>query len=230
MNRKLIFTTLVFICLLILKSHGQTDSSKVNYSEESSDSSDFKYRRVYQYLDINMKNEKRLFKISPGFNFSDVYSALRFQISYEWKIKKQYSVSLNAFTLFTRTKDYNYSYFDNQSYLYSNNSTIGLNFRYYFTLKKRMENGISGNNLNGLYVGLGTHLLSYNQNYNSHYPNNYNPGLQMFFDEFNPSLSIGLQKRLNNWSYFDVFTSAALNDKKLFINLGFNLGLAWGNK
>lgn len=226
MNKKINFSIIIFVCLFTINAYNQTDSIKISYSQESKDSSDFKYRRVYQYLDINMKNEKRLFKVSPGFNMSSDFSSLSLNVGYEWKIKKQYSLSVNTYSLFRRIKEDSYP-----SHRFDNYSALGFDFRYYFTLKKRMEDGISGNNLSGLYVGLGDDVVSVHRLHNTAYSvegawHDY----RLWFDEFAPKLTIGLQRRLNNWSYFDVYSVASLVEKKIYINLGCRLGFAWGKK
>ncbi|NJK98125.1 MAG: hypothetical protein HC905_27320 [Bacteroidales bacterium] len=76
------------------KSFAQSKDS-ITYSEERKDTSDYRYRRLYQYLDINMKDEKRMFKVSPDFSLSKYNKQLGLQLNYEQKIFSQFSLIIN---------------------------------------------------------------------------------------------------------------------------------------
>ncbi len=129
-----------------------------------------------------------------------------------------------------------YSYWSvGSKYSINNNffsSNIGAGFRWYFTLNKRIKNGASGNNFNGLYAEAGIENIAnyidgtiyYRQQSTLVFVDN---GFHVF-PSFDPRISLGFQRRFNNWSYFDIFTTTNLTYGALYWDLGFRLGFAWG--
>lgn len=207
---KLIVST-IGLFIAISFGNAQIDSSRVNYSEELKDSSDYKFRRTYQYLDINLKNERMLFKLSPGYSFSHDRLNLNVNLGIERKVEKSFSIIVTNQLYYQTTEKYDNYYFN----------TIGTGFRYYSSLKKRINQGISGNNLNGLYFEFGlNNIVTFFSLSNE----------IIFFRLPDPSFSFGIQRRLNNWSFFDIFSKSYFVDGFFYSSLGFNIGFAWGNK
>lgn len=221
----------IFILSLITGSSFAQQNENITFSEERKDTSDYRYRRLYQYLNINMKNEQWMFKVSPDFSLSKNSSHFGLQLSYEYKIHHQFSFLINSSNnlylrngfsrYFTRT-------YTPERFFHTN---IGADFRWYFNLNKRIKNGISGNNLSGLYLEAGVSNIGYFSNATVWaFPENSFRADEGFhaFQTFDPRLSLGFQRRFNNWSYFDVFTTVNRTYGLYYWDLGFRLGLAWG--
>ncbi len=212
----------------------QTDSIKTIYRQESADSSDYYYHRKYQYLDINLKDETNMFKLSvPAFYLSHTVQGqtgintqyLTLFITYEKKINPSWSVLID---------ESNTDYLGNSTLQF--NSQCNLGIRYYVLLKDHIKKGISGNNCNGLYTDFFIlNITDYNYLGNSWSGTNiFNYG-QKFHTSPPVELNFGLQKRLNNFSFIDtrmyfeyqpVYQSSGI----FTFGLAFRLGLAWGWK
>lgn len=217
--------------------YAQVDSAKLTYSEERKDSSDYRYRRLYQYLDINMKDEQWMFKVSPDFSLSRYNKQFGLQLSFEHKIYRQFSILINNRNSYYLQKVYQFNYFGNpqsaQLREYNNffHSNIGAGLRCYFNLDQRIKNGISGNNLSGFYAEIGLDNIAYYSDGNlilksTGYPWSEN-GFHVM-QNFDLRLALGFQRRFNNWSYFDIFTTSNLVSGALYWDLGFRIGFAWG--
>jgi hypothetical protein len=222
----------IYLVFLLGVLHAQNNDS-IAYSEERKDTSDYRYRRLYQYLDINMKDEKLMFKLSPDFSLSNYSKHFGLQLSYEQKIYKQFSflvTTRNSFLIQTTSSLWGGSSWDSKNSYF--NSNLGAGFRWYFNLNTRIENGTSGNNLSGLYAEAGLeNIANYSNGEKSVRPSNFvvqtNYGFHVF-ETFNPRVAVGFQRRFNNWSYFDIFTTANWSQGLFFWDLGFRLGFAWG--
>jgi hypothetical protein len=208
-------------------------NENISFSEERKDSSDYRYRRLYQYLDINMKDEKRMFKVSPDFSLSKHNKQLGLQLSYEFKIRRQFSFIINnSSNVLVQNRYYGryfriYDYYGPEKLFHTN---IGADFRWYFNLNQRIKNGTSGNNLSGLYVEAGVSNIGYFSNgtvWGTETSFRADEGFHAF-QTFDPRLAIGFQRRFNNWSYFDVFTTVNRTYGLYYWDLGFRLGFAWG--
>jgi hypothetical protein len=259
-------SALMILCLILnfnCKLFSQSDSSQINYSQESADSSDYNYHRKYQYLDINLKEETKMFKIAvPTFSIrhtkdprvSSINSEdFSLYFTFEKKINPSWSFLI---------EDVNGGSIAATTSFWSN---LDWGIRYYFLMKNRIKKGISGNNCNGVYADFFllnlncfqfTHEIFSNGNYFNITSNFYD-----FHELFNTSptlnLNLGLQKRLNNFSFIDAkiyfeFTPASKyyyhtveyypdyqykvvtgHDwyKSYFISgLNFKIGLGWGRK
>jgi hypothetical protein len=265
--KPLLALMLIVVFTFSKKAYSQADSTRVTYSFESSDSSDYNYRRKYEYLDINLKDETSMFKIAiPTFTIT-YYNNLSANsltqnnfgllFSFERKINPSWSVYVEDENDYSRI-----AYLNINGYNYS--SIINWGIRYYFLIKKRIKDGVSGNNCNGVFVdflvsdlnGMGYSKIVYNATSNSD---------KFIDDEFKfrlinkPELrlNIGLQKRLNNFSYIDTrvymsytpektyyyktdyfSTLSAYEDEEIYpkimshfiFGLDFKIGLGWGWK
>lgn len=194
----------------------QVDTIKIAYSEESKDSSDFKNRKTYQYLDINQKNESHLIKFSPKIGIGNsVFTS--FSAGFEQKVLESFSIYVFTNSSFSTEQYFSYKSFE---------GNLQSEIRWYPGLVRRINSGKSGNNLNGSYVGFG--MADF-----------------VILKEFRlesllpiPYISTGFQKRLNNWSYLDVFGNLSLTrsswiesdiSERLYFGMGIRIGFAWGN-
>lgn len=204
------------VLLILISGAISAQEDTITYREELKENSDFNYRRSYQYLDIKMKNEKLLFKIAPFFYISNLTNGISCDFAFERKIAKAFS--LQVFNI-SGMGFYN---FEN---VFGGN--LSLELRYYPGMKSRINKGLSGNNLSGLYISSGLSDIV-----------QYSFSNSVFF-ESHPSLNgtLGYQSRLSNWAYLDVFAILSYDrynlyfiedDDKFYSTLGFRLGFAWG--
>lgn len=188
---------------------------------QNKDSLDYRSKRTLQYLDINMNDEKSMLKVSPQFLLSSRYKFLRVSFEYEIKLNKSFTFLVNNRSQLT---GYFHSEF-NEIY----NST-GFSFRYYYLKNQRVREGISGNNLNGLYAEAGfSGLINILHSFPSNelYPSDRKK--RSLIDLPDPYLSFGIQKRINKWSFIDVYVASGYNRLWDFFysGVGFNIGLAF---
>ena len=220
------FNTVFFIGILCTVSllHGQVDTNDVLMYEEQIDTSDYYYKSKYRYLDINLKEDRSLVKFGlfpfiPGGAYQ--FGTFFFQAAYESKIGKQFSVvrEFNVETLF--------GFDNNQSVVVSG---IGLSARYYPGMKRRINEGISGDNVNGIYFSFSTeNIFQYMILRESHEINGTSKNSYL---EFSPDffLTGGFQKRLTRLFYIDarIYTGYLLHDNsftggaKILLGMSFN--------
>ena len=213
--------------------YSQTDSIKTSYRQESADSSDYYYHRKYQYLDINLKDETNMFKLSvPTFNLTHTVQGqtginteyLTLYITYEKKINPLWSVLID---------ESNTDFLANSAVQFNSQFNIGV--RYYYLLKDRIKKGTSGNNCNGLYTDFFIlNIMNYNYNNNWNGSNIINNAIKY---QLSPpvELNIGLQKRLNNFSFIDTkmyfeYQPVYQSNGIFIFGLAFRIGLGWGWK
>jgi hypothetical protein len=192
-----VFIAIPFMFLLVA-SFGQADSTKINYSEESIDSSDYYMKRKYKYLDLNFKEEKQLFKITAQL---PVNNAVILNFTYERKIIPTISLigdfRVGAQYNFFHGKDNYYSSFSN---------AINIGTRYYYNLNKRIKNKLGGNNFHANYFTfklLNVYSYYYNE-YHSSGDVTYYPLNQRL--NFKPYLSLGwgIQRKLSKNTIIDL--------------------------
>ena len=216
------FPALVLILILgySAKAYPQGNSTGVTYSSESSDSSDFNYHRKYQYLDINLKEETNMFKIAvPTFSIthytkdenSDTKNNYGILFSFEKKLNPEWSVYVENSNNYTRIA----------SALQTQTFELALNWglRYYFLMKNRIKEGVSGNNCNGVYIDFTVNRLNRYKYIDIKVIENsrkFAISDARIFNTPDLTLNLGLQKRLNNFSYIDsrLFFSYTLNRKE----------------
>lgn len=225
---------LIFILSLITGSSFAQQNENITFSEERKDTSDYRYRRLYQYLDINMKDEKIMFKISPDFSLSKYYKAFSLQLSYEQKVYNQFSFLVNNQSSYYVQKVYGYNFGTGSSSNVTNeffHTNLGAGIRWYYSLNRRIKNGVSGNNLSGMYAEAGLDNIAYYSDgsliFKPNGPLTADVGFRVF-QTFDLYVAIGFQRRFNNWSYYNLFATAKMSKGMAFWDLGFRLGLAWG--
>jgi hypothetical protein len=190
----------------------QGDSTTICYSQETADSSfDLSKRLRDRYLNINqnLKDESWLLKfgISPfAITLIDTVGKydlqnVNFSFSFEKKLSTPLSFIIQNSNTFNKSGD---SVFFNWGLDYG--------IRYYFLMKNRISKGISGDNCNGVYIDF--FIINLNK-YEYHYYNlsygdfvnadiRYHNYSYLFNTSPGLSLSVGVQKRLNDYSYIDV--------------------------
>jgi hypothetical protein len=202
-----VFCSIIINCPVF----AQPDTARISYSQENADSSDYNYQRKYQYLDINLKDETKMFKVAIpafGITYYDNVSGNSISrnnfgllISFERKIYPSLSVIIENENNYTRDAAYEISN-------YFLTSSLNWGARYYFFMDKRIKEGISGNNLNGVYVDLTLRELNEIRYTNMEYQST-SSKLNYDYLNFIPlnvpdlRLSLGLQKRLSNFAYMD---------------------------
>jgi hypothetical protein len=127
---------LLFILFIPLFVNAQTDSVKVSFSEEKVEKFE-KTTLMDEYDKAFGVNRKVNAALKLGLDFAEVNTNNLF-INYEKKIGKAFSMNLGV-----RTGKIN-----------PETSRIMLEPRWYFKMKKRMDSGLQGNNLNGDYLGI----------------------------------------------------------------------------
>ncbi len=202
--------------------YSQTDS--ISYCEEKKESSDYNYRKTYQYLDIKLKNEIWLLKVSPFFNIRNSMEEFSLELAFERKLSKAFSMQI-----FTKTQ------MGSGILQEGINGNLSMEIRYYPGIKKRIAKGLSGNNMSGYYLSVGIpDLIKYTDEKNSNYK-------IYFYNWAYPNINMGYQSRLSNWAYLDVFAIFSYKSQfpnyynftswgstSVYSTLGFRLGFAWG--
>lgn len=165
---------------------------------DSQTTTDSYYKLKYEYLDLLLRDETRLFKlaISPfkpneKYDFSIILS----QLGYERKINATFSgiAELNQELMLL-----------NQGNIFINSFDIGI--RAYLNKAKQIRNGISGNNCNGIYIGAKASgiiqgVTQFSKTGNDRYVS-FNPM---------PELNVGIQQRISNLFYVDATTFVNYN-------------------
>jgi hypothetical protein len=195
----------IFLMILLLLTQldvmGQNDSIKVEYTEENTDKSDYKFKERYKYLQRRMIEEKSLFKISLldfNLNINDQGQYLTHHsrgnvLAYERKLCASFSFLYQ-----------NLNYFTISPFLFAgtprahilNSSSIGA--RYYYDQRKKIRQGKSANNFSGNYLSLYfDNIIQIRVNY-----------LKTDVDQpiSKPAVNLlyGIQRRLGQFGYFDV--------------------------
>lgn len=185
----------------------QSDSITVELEKRSD--TDTYYKHKYQYLDISLGDQKRLFKFAlqpfkPG-NFYN-FTVLNVQLAYEKKVSTSIS--------FVNEINASFNWLDSGK-VYTTNFAIGA--RWYPEMKQRIEDGKSGNNCNGYYIGLKASILKAIafRDKKQGYP--YDRVIDIF--DPTPEFSIGLQQRFSNLFYVDA---------NAFVNYSFQSGAGYG--
>ncbi len=215
-------TVILFFLLIIAfckneNVYAQSDSLKVEYKQESIDSSDFAVRRKYKYLDIILKDEKNLIKV--GLQPSILYTEMKFKIVphiiFEKKISPEWSIIIEDVIEFStdnnvigRSAGYNTDLVESKVF----KNTLNFGTRYYYGMKKAIQKKTSGNNFNSNYFELNVSSFPSIERYNNTFKEqidmyNYklttSSGTYVSFDEFATQVSWGIQRRLSNYSFVD---------------------------
>lgn len=211
---KKVLILLIFIIVSISKNDNvfaQSDSIKVEYKQESIDSSDFAVRRKYKYLDIILKDEKNLIKV--GIQPSILYTEMKFKITphiiFEKKISPEWSIIFEDVVDFLIDNKFNHNYYLSDNKVFKN--TINFGTRYYYGMKKAIQKKISGNNFNSNYFEFnisGPSIERYKKTYVAQFGTyNYRlipfSGTEIKYFPSGANVSWGLQRRLNNYSFID---------------------------
>lgn len=194
----------------------QSDSVKVDYKQESIDSTSFFQRRKYKYLDIKLKDEKNLFKL--GFEPLLIYEESKFRIKthlvFEKKIRTEWSFIFEDVIEFSIDNMVN-NYGNNEYNLIKKRSlTNSINFgtRYYYGMNKSIREKTSGNNFNSNYFEFSlcsfpsflryknTYSLPITQYTNKIYCQKDN---LIDFEQVSTKIAWGIQRRLSNYLFVD---------------------------
>ena len=199
----------------------QTDTVKIE--TELQQDQDFYYRNKYRYLDVRLGDEDRLLKIGvQPFKPSDNFNFLVFTLhgGFEQKLTTSISVVTELNSVMTWTEE---QAFHQQG--------ISLGGRYYFLKKKEIEQGRSGNNLQGVY-GLFKmsdllSLVTIREKDSDPDPFSRDPLLERSIrGSLTPEIGIGYQQRLDYHLYFD--SALSCNYNILDNDFGFQISFLFG--
>ena len=199
-------------------SKAQNDSTSIEITEEISALKDYNFKQKYDYLNINLKEEKTVLKLGMPtqqlINIGDYLQFSHFEIypGIETKLSPSVSIYLGLAYLFIN--QYHTSGWDATV----NSLKIDIESRYYINMKNRIDRGIHANNISGSYVSL------------RYCPPNINLAKDVFDVEHEiVTGTIGYQKRLTNLIYMDAQAYASYHNDKTF-KAGFLVyfGFGWG--
>ncbi len=199
----------------------QTDTLKIE--TELQQDQDFYYRNKYRYLDVRLGDEDRLLKLGiQPFKPSDKFSFLVFTLhgAFEQKINTSLSAVTEVNSIMTWTEG---EAFHLQG--------LSLGGRYYFLKRRDIEQGRSGNNLQGIYgmfkMSDLLSLITTRSGSSGYDPSSHNPHLGRYIKgSLTPELGIGFQQRLDYHLYFD--SAIACNYSILDNEFGFQISLLFG--
>jgi hypothetical protein len=246
MKPNLLSITFLILCIDTLCISAQQDSIKVSYSEEAKDSSNYQFKQKYRYLDINMKEEKSLLKIGiRPFSISAQTSlSVPLEIIFEKKISQSSSILFSNFFLFGRSNFHtrDSTTIDQVTHQNALSYLIGIEYRYYYGMKEKITNRVSGNNFNGNYLYIGNDNIFSFGRFSSKTEKmnssgaifNYNEQYSLAYFGLGLRAGWGMQRRLGNIGFVDggayidyeVMQSGSQNltlGIKLIFGLGFNL-------
>jgi hypothetical protein len=205
----------MFIVVIFYKNgnvYAQTDSIKVEYKQESIDSSDYAVRRNYKYLNISLKEERNLIKL--GFKpfvmkYEDTYQ-LSTSFLFEKKLFPEWSV----------IAEFQYSLVYYKSTSFSTARKLNIGARYYYGMNNKIQQGKNANNFNGNYFEVSVNSIP---------PFNTSRTGAAPISERRPQgtaiqLSWGIQRRLNNFLFFD---TKILGGCVLTPDIGFPMNPYW---
>lgn len=239
MRKGLAFSILLVITLCNnVDVYAQPDSVKVEYRQESIDSSDYSVRRKYLYLDINQKEEKNLLKL--GFKPLTLISGKSYQFAtnvlFEKKIFPEWSL-ISEFELSFISQSIDF--FDARDRSKSYKFNIGA--RYYYGMKKAIREGNSANNFNSNYFELSVMSIPPLSSVTTTVSNNMlsQDLTSTKFHKTALQLAWGIQRRLNNYTFFDtkinvgckVYPITELDFNELwYVGLDFTIGFGYNMK
>ena len=225
---KKVLIHIAFVIVILVKNedvYAQTDSLKVEYKQETIDSSDYTFRRKYKYLDILLKEEKNLLKfgLAPTIIATSNSFQLPVNITFEKKILPEWSLFTNLYSSVSFFKGTSGTVYQGAGFGFS----IGT--RYYYGMKKAIRKGETANNFNRNYFQLTMPPFSY-----SYFTEKVNGESKSYsstnkFKQYG-SVAWGIQRRLTNYSYIDTNISFVLKQSYptfpgiWYVALGVNVG------
>lgn len=228
-TRVAIFLLLVISMNILLVNNlfAQKDSVNITYSNEDLSKSDLNYKRKYRYLDINMRKETTLFKLgitptfsTTGYGLDISIFQLAGQFSVEQKISPSFSLSL-----------INYNYYSHyEPGLTIFGSSLNLQNKYYYNMKRNIENSISENNFNSNYLSFQLNNVPIYRYYENDFPV-YSGGAIINKEtkfELDFNVGWGIQRRIDKWGYMDAKVKLGYSDATARIYVGFDMSFGLG--
>lgn len=215
MKKMINFKTYMVAVFIVFLFHGINTAAQndtIVVESEIIDNHDIYYKHKYQYLDVSLSDETRLFKFAlqpfkPSENYN--FGVLSLQLAYEKKLTPSISLTneINANMMWTESGN-----------VRSTGFAIGT--RWYPGKNSRIDQGLSGNNCNGYYLGLKANNLLKSTAFRDSATNiQFLRG--MSFRPI-PEVSIGFQQRLTKLFYVDASTFVNYN---FYDEGGFGFGL-----
>jgi len=206
MKKSILLIVLLAAWLNGMRCYSQSDT--VLLETEFSKDQDFLYRNKYRYLDVRLSDEDRLLKIGiqpfkPGDNFNFMIFALHGGL--EQKVNTSFSVlsEINSVMTWSGSQAFH-------------QQGLSIGSRYYFTKKKDIQLGRSGNNCQGFYglfkmsdlLSLMTLRLKGTDPDPSLKESQFSRNIDF---ALTPEIGIGFQQRLDYHLYFDAGISCSYN-------------------
>lgn len=226
---------MIFVIVSLSKTDNvfsQSDSMKVEYRQESSDSSDYFKKIKYKYLNIKLKEEKNLIKIGVrpfSLELKENNISVNTIISFEKKISPEWSIILDD--VFTYGRFHSSKEFTN---------SLDIGTRYYYGMNRAIQKGISGNNFNRNYFEFSVNGLPSIDNQHQEKPDgtNYKPTSNRIIFFKSAGMAWGIQRRLNDYTYFDTKISAGyfykpgtyIDNRGVYVGVNFIIGFGYNIK
>ena len=192
------FTRTSLCCVLTMMIHlsllAQTDSATVGY-EALAEKSDLQTGKRFGFLKRSMIEERSMFKLSVLPNYNGYYGVgLNNSLEYERKITPSFSFMLGLSNYFSLRRTYDS---ETSSRVFLRHSSLNFSVRYYYSQKKDIRAGLSGNNLLSNYFELKIEdAVSFRRySWNKVKEVSSSPNL---------ILAWGLQRRIGRYGYFDL--------------------------
>jgi len=220
--KKILLIINIYFCFVGIKIIGQEDSIITADTIVTITDIDNNLPPKYEYLDLNFRKEKTLFKLGISYLFAKydtVFDVASFgsTLVFERKIIPSISVIVE--------NDIDFSFY-NSNIAWNSSGNLGL--RYYYSMNKRIKESIGANNFHGNYFGIKlTQIYSYRDGYSV-----FNGGNPIRFKHlrFEPflNLSWGVQRRIGKWAFFDIGPYFSINRYYNYFGANIHLGLCYG--
>jgi hypothetical protein len=195
---KYLILTIAFICL----NTPVFSQDSISIRTEVDTFSKANYEGQFDYVFARKEVKKQLFKV--GGKIGD------FELAYERKLTNDVSINFSLNNVFNVSGLFYASRSRDTSSLISviNNLNVGIEPRWYYSMKKDIKNGLISDNLNGNYIGLRIRTGNAKSFYGSKYNNSYTSA----------ELTWGMQRRILRNQYFDFSIGAGINHNSNTLN------------
>lgn len=210
----------MFLILISIHAISQNDTVIIESTTEEITLSEYKKKKRYNYLDQNQRKEKTLIKLGCSplyFMYADMPDNFQFNFGIEKRIGKAFSLGAYYQNL---SDDFNFT-----------ENSFNLEFKYYYKMKKKIEEDIASNNFHGEYLFLKVDRIASYSRLPNYYSNYALYDTQMEWKS-NPIIKVGLglQWRLGKYGYFDVASYLKFNHERIGVGVNIVIGLGLGLK
>ncbi len=226
--------------------YAQSDSLKVEYKQESTDSSNYSLKPKYKFLNLYLKEEKNLIKIG----FKPLTMLYKTSYSNSYMFAASFLFEKKLFTEWSIISEFEYSYgyckykmytpegYD-KYYYHVKKTILNVGVRHYYGMKKAIQQGNNGNNFNGSFFELSINSIP---------PFNYKHSRQIsgsgttyYSDQIATKVQLawGIQRKLSNFAFLDTKMHVGYNvytdpnwiySKPWYVGLDFTIGFGYNIK